>query len=404
VRGALAIALAAGLLLGGIAVSTSGAQSGADAPARARALALIAGGDLGPYADVFATGPQDEQHRSGKIESRGLNVRRGESFARTDVVDGDAIARASAVARSVDVFEGLVTAYGVRREVVDRGARHDESGRVSGLRIAGELIGEVKEEDKVFPLPDGAGTVTVNHGTVGLLVQLDKDLNGWLAGTQVRIAVARANARDGVVPEASPEPTAEPAKKKARKAGKGLRRRPAPAVRKRLTAGGFAFPVYGRADVADDFGGPRQIGPHQGNDVFADFGAPVIAVADGVLSRVGTLEISGNRLWLTTEGGDAFFYAHLSAFSPAAVDGAKVKAGTVVGFVGNTGDAEPTPPHVHFEVHPGGEEQDAVDPHQILLAWRGRRDVAPGAWLQRSGTDTAERPGALVAVRDFIAE
>jgi murein DD-endopeptidase MepM/ murein hydrolase activator NlpD len=157
--------------------------------------------------------------------------------------------------------------------------------------------------------------------------------------------------------------------------------------------------------VSDGFGAPRAapIVAHEGNDIFAEFGSPVVAVADGTISRVGTLEISGNRLWLTTGKGDAFFYAHLSAFSAAAVDGRHVKAGTVLGFVGNTGDAEPTPPHVHFEVHPGGEEEAAVDPYRILTSWQGRKDVAPGAWLQRNGADTTERPGALVAVQDFIA-
>ena len=104
-----------------------------------------------------------------------------------------------------------------------------------------------------------------------------------------------------------------------------------------------------------------------------------------------------------TDAGDAFFYAHLSAFSRDAVNGRRVKAGTVLGFTGNTGDAEPTPPHVHFEIHPGGEEKDAIDPHAILLAWQEHRDVPPGAWLTRHGGDTAERPGALVEVRDFIA-
>jgi murein DD-endopeptidase MepM/ murein hydrolase activator NlpD len=75
----------------------------------------------------------------------------------------------------------------------------------------------------------------------------------------------------------------------------------------------------------------------------------------------------------------------------------------VLGFTGNTGDAEPTPPHVHFEIHPGGMKKDAIDPHAILLAWQENRDVPPGAWLARHGEDTSERPGALVEVRDFIA-
>jgi murein DD-endopeptidase MepM/ murein hydrolase activator NlpD len=201
-------------------------------------------------------------------------------------------------------------------------------------------------------------------------------------------------------PTPTPTPTATPtpaAKKKA-KAGK---RRKAPKVRERLTGQRYAFPVYGDARVADDFGAARQIGAHQGNDVFARFGAPVLAVADGFVEKVGTLPISGNRLWLRTAAGDEFFYAHLSAFSPDAVNGRRVKAGTVLGFTGNTGDAEPTPPHVHFEIHPGGK--DAIDPHAILLAWQENRDVPPGAWLARHGADTAQRPGALVEVRDFIA-
>ena len=163
------------------------------------------------------------------------------------------------------------------------------------------------------------------------------------------------------------------------------------------------FPVYGTTRCADDFGAPRQIeiGTHQGNDCFAAFGSPVLAVADGTLNRVGTLPISGNRLWLKTERGDAFFYAHLSAFAPEAVSGRKVKAGTLLGFVGNTGDAEPTPPHVHFEVHPG--DKQAIDPHAILTAWQARGDVPTGGWLARYGNDTEARPGALVEVRDFIA-
>ena len=100
----------------------------------------------------------------------------------------------------------------------------------------------------------------------------------------------------------------------------------------------------------------------------------MLAVADGTLNRVGTLPISGNRLWLRSDDGDSFFYAHLSAFAPGAVEGAEVKAGTLLGFTGNTGDAEPTPPHVHFEIHPGADDDRSIDPHEIL--WPGSATAA----------------------------
>ena len=392
------VVLAAALMLGALLVSASGAERSA----RARAEAVVATGAFGTQYRAGARGAAGERTRGGAIDVAGLSASSSEAVARTTIDDGDATARAIAVARSVDVFDSLVTAWGVRRETGTGGT----VSRVSGLKIEGRVIGEVTSA-RTFELSDGKGSVHVNRDGIALRVVLNEPSGDFAAGSEVRIATVSATARDAqpaATPTPQPTPTATAQAPKKKRASKNVKRRASPEVRARLTAGGFAFPVYGEASISDDFGGPRQIGPHQGNDIFAEFGAPVVAVTDGKLAKVGTLPISGNRLWLTSPGGDAFFYAHMSAFSDEAVDGAEVKAGTVIGFVGNTGDAEPTPPHVHFEVHPGGMAQDAVDPHPILLAWQGRTDVAPGAWLQKAGADTAERPGALVAVRDFIAE
>jgi murein DD-endopeptidase MepM/ murein hydrolase activator NlpD len=275
------------------------------------------------------------------------------------------------------------------------------SGRVAGLLVEGKMIGEVTGS-RTIEMADG--TVFVNRDGIGLRVVLSRAHGSFPAGSEVRVAVATASARDAkAAPTPTPSATAAPRatpekdKPKRKRAKKVKQRKITSEELARLTSAGFVFPVYARSDLADDFGGPRQIGPHQGNDVFADFGSPVVAVTAGTVSKVGTLPIAGNRLWLTSESGDAFFYAHMSSFSPEAVDGAKVKAGTVLGFVGNTGDAEPTPPHVHFEIHPGGEDTDAVDPNPVLQTWHARTGVPEGA-------DPRERPGALVAVRDFIAE
>ncbi|MFN2467323.1 MAG: M23 family metallopeptidase, partial [Gaiellaceae bacterium] len=77
-----------------------------------------------------------------------------------------------------------------------------------------------------------------------------------------------------------------------------------------------------------------------------------------------------------------FYYAHLSAYSPLAVNGRRVRAGDVVGFMGNTGDAVGTPYHLHFEIHPVSllhlGYDGAVNPWPYLSAWQRLRDLPLG--------------------------
>jgi len=134
------------------------------------------------------------------------------------------------------------------------------------------------------------------------------------------------------------------------------------------------FPVYGQVSFSDTFGAFRaDTGWHHGDDIFADLGTPVLAVAKGVVFSVGWNTLGGNRFWLADRQGNQFYYAHLSAYSPLAVNGARVNAGDVLGFVGNTGDAITTPYHLHFEIHPvsllGKGYDGVVDPTPYLLAW-----------------------------------
>ena len=133
-------------------------------------------------------------------------------------------------------------------------------------------------------------------------------------------------------------------------------------------SGSHVFPIAGASTFSDDWGAPRAGGRgHEGIDLFAARGTPVVAVADGTLSRVGYSGISGNRLWLKDGSGTTFFYAHLDGYSVAAREGALVRQGAVLGFTGDTGDAKGTPPHVHFEIHPGGGEP--VQPYPIVSRW-----------------------------------
>ena len=141
------------------------------------------------------------------------------------------------------------------------------------------------------------------------------------------------------------------------------------------------FPVYGAVSYGDSFGAPRADTIwHHGDDIFAPLGAPVLAVSDGTVFSVGRNPIGGNRFWLRDLAGNEFYYAHLSAFAPDALNGNHVRAGDVIGFVGNTGDAEGTPYHLHFEVHPASllvhGEDGVVNPTPYLHAWQHLADVA----------------------------
>jgi murein DD-endopeptidase MepM/ murein hydrolase activator NlpD len=126
------------------------------------------------------------------------------------------------------------------------------------------------------------------------------------------------------------------------------------------------FPVVGRTSSAilSAFGVDRDGGRrlHRGVDIFAPRGTPVIAGADGVAVWVGESGRGGKVVWLELDGGHNLYYAHLDA--QAVEEGQAVRAGDVVGWVGNTGNARTTPPHLHFGVYL--DVRDAVDPYPFV--------------------------------------
>jgi murein DD-endopeptidase MepM/ murein hydrolase activator NlpD len=125
---------------------------------------------------------------------------------------------------------------------------------------------------------------------------------------------------------------------------------------------GFAFPVVGAYSYTNTFGAPRMVGTeyyhrHEGTDIFALRGTPLVAVVDGVLDRVGNDLLGGLGLWVRSPGdGWSYYYAHLSGYALGIRSGAHVRKGQVLGYVGNTGNAQGGPAHLHFETHlPGGK-------------------------------------------------
>jgi murein DD-endopeptidase MepM/ murein hydrolase activator NlpD len=134
---------------------------------------------------------------------------------------------------------------------------------------------------------------------------------------------------------------------------------------------GFVFPIAAAHKFGNDFGNPRMVGTqyehtHQGTDIFAEYGAPLVACERGVVTRVGTDTLGGTKLWVVGQSGTRYYYAHLSGYAPGITDGMVVEAGTLVGFVGDSGNARGGTPHLHFEVHPQGGP--AVNPYFLLRA------------------------------------
>lgn len=124
-------------------------------------------------------------------------------------------------------------------------------------------------------------------------------------------------------------------------------------------------PVGAVHSFVDTWHAPRSGGrQHQGTDVFAPKGSDAYAVVDGVVDKVGNGGLGGLSLWIRGANGDRYYYAH-NDLNYVTV-GQQVKAGQLVATVGNTGNAETTPSHIHFEAHPGGGA--AANPFSWLAA------------------------------------
>jgi len=173
------------------------------------------------------------------------------------------------------------------------------------------------------------------------------------------------------------------------------------------------FPVVGTVTYTDDFGDARGQGRHEGNDLLSTRKAPAVAVEAGKVGFWTTSARAGCMLYLYGASGTKYLYIHLNndltekndnrgtcrpgvSYAPGLKDGAKVGRGQLVGFVGDSGDADGLQPHLHFELHPNGGA--AVSPYPYLQkATRLLFSAKPGSrfWLTLQGAVAATPRGTL---------
>ncbi len=131
------------------------------------------------------------------------------------------------------------------------------------------------------------------------------------------------------------------------------------------SASGRVCPVDGVATWYDDWLAPRGSRLHQGVDMLAAKGTPLVAIESGVIGSLRyNTSLGGNSIWLNGDSGDEFYYAHLDAHAPGLSVGQRVTVGEFIGTVGTTGNAPSHIPHLHFEYHPNGGA--AAKPHPMI--------------------------------------
>lgn len=279
--------------------------------------------------------------------------------------------------RIADLRENL------RQRAVEAYMRGPEEG-TGGLIMESDLAQEalVAREFLAWAVDEQAGLLSSLEAATGEMERLEVELEGETArAAELRIeaeAVAGRMyellaAREAELDEANRTLwTAEAALAEQRRQEElerlrreALRRYylgPAGGVPDEITPG-FICPVAGPSVFIDSWGAPRYGGRlHTGTDLMGARGTPLVAVADGTL-QLGNNPVGGNTVWLYADHGVAYFYAHLDGFATVS-SGQWVGGGTVIGYMGDTGNPAPGAYHLHFGMTPGG--MGAVNPYPTL--------------------------------------
>lgn len=172
-----------------------------------------------------------------------------------------------------------------------------------------------------------------------------------------------------------PSPSSAPSRR-------GTRNQPPPSS--------LPVPVAGvaPASLQDNFGAPRSGGRrHEGIDIFAPRGTRVLAATEGYVAKLGNGGLGGITVTVVGPGGWRHYYAHLDRWGPVR-EGQWISEGSLLGYVGNTGNARTTPPHLHYGIYPEGG--GAINPYPLLR--RGPGSPRPGTVIADRGGSTPDPP------------
>jgi len=265
--------------------------------------------------EAYMRGP--EQEAAGLLMESGL--------AQEALVAREVLARAVAEeAASLSSLEAIAAEM-ERLEV----ELEEETGRAAELRIEAEAVAARMYE---------------------LLAARDEELaaaNQTLQGAEAALAEQRRR---------------EEEERRRREAIQQALLGPAGGVSDEITPG-FVCPVAGPSVFVDSWGAPRSNGRvHTGTDLMGVRGTPLVAVADGTI-QLASNAVGGNTVWLYADHGVSYFYAHLDGFAGVS-SGQWVGRGTVIGYMGDTGNPAPGAYHLHFALYPAG--RGAVNPYPTL--------------------------------------
>jgi murein DD-endopeptidase MepM/ murein hydrolase activator NlpD len=331
--------------------------------------------DEGVEAGDVPIDPAAVPPRSGDTASGaqvGKLIREQLSVAQADAVKlgtSYAAARAQLIAleAQLDQLERSVTTMaGADRAAVRRvaAARRQFEGRAIAAIIRGRI------DDIIPEIPTGdPNEIVAAHALLSSVLDADDQaLQGYLA-TRADTDAQLLIAADRLVDTRNAVAKAREAMVEARRANVSAQINLAVlAAGSDIVIHGFVFPVGVPHSFGDSFGAPRMVGTqyqhsHQGTDILAPFGTPLVACERGIVTRLGSDVLGGTTFWIKGESGTYYYYAHLSRYADGLAKGQVVESGQIVGYVGDSGNAKGTP-HLHFEIHPDGGS--AVNPYPLL--------------------------------------